>query len=149
MYVPWLYSIIFMHGLRGHPRGTWETSAAYDQSDDGREVKKNHGMRSIFGMKAKHLEVSFRPGEASTHPYEIEPKFDRTVLMTRAYFLEMMNPFQVLKQTGSIFLGVQMDQSCWLPAIKSLESNLRVLSWQQWVVYSLFQRGPFRNRKVY
>lgn len=48
------YSIIFIHGLRGHPKDTWATPAEYIQSGDG---KNNHGIRSFFRMNTKRSEV--------------------------------------------------------------------------------------------
>lgn len=58
-----------MHGLRGHPRETWETPAAHTESNDGR-AKKNHGIRSIFGTKTKNREVRHDKTIADSHGAE-------------------------------------------------------------------------------
>jgi hypothetical protein len=40
-------SIVFVHGLRGHPRGTWETTAG--ASHGSSEVtKKSKGLKYLF-----------------------------------------------------------------------------------------------------
>lgn len=44
------YSIVFVHGLRGHPRRTWETQAATagSASNDGNPLKKSKGPKTWF-----------------------------------------------------------------------------------------------------
>lgn len=42
------YSIVFIHGLRGHPRETWETPAAHTPPQDN---DQNLRMRSICWIK--------------------------------------------------------------------------------------------------
>ena len=50
--MPWSYSIIFVHGLKGHPRNTWEASSGGSQKDNTGSARKNHGfLSSIFGSK--------------------------------------------------------------------------------------------------
>jgi hypothetical protein len=40
-------SIVFVHGLRGHPRGTWEATASESHSNSD-TTKKPKGFRSLF-----------------------------------------------------------------------------------------------------
>jgi hypothetical protein len=40
-------SIVFVHGLRGHPRGTWETTAGTSHGSDD-TITKSKGLRSLF-----------------------------------------------------------------------------------------------------
>ncbi|KAF2174575.1 hypothetical protein K469DRAFT_614070, partial [Zopfia rhizophila CBS 207.26] len=44
-------SIIFVHGLRGHPRGTWETTPVA-RNEPSRDATKTHkGLKSLFKRK--------------------------------------------------------------------------------------------------
>ncbi|MCJ1427773.1 hypothetical protein MMC29_005678 [Sticta canariensis] len=67
---PPVVNIIFIHGLRGHPRETWENPAAHSQNDDGgtATAKKNHGFRAFFGTKRKQREAPH--DKASTRAQE-------------------------------------------------------------------------------
>lgn len=41
-------NIVFVHGLRGHPRGTWEAAASASHSSSSDTTKKLKGFRSLF-----------------------------------------------------------------------------------------------------
>ncbi|KAF7506253.1 hypothetical protein GJ744_012061 [Endocarpon pusillum] len=44
-------NVVFVHGLRGHPRGTWETTAgagASGSNGGSNSTKKSKGLRSLF-----------------------------------------------------------------------------------------------------
>lgn len=72
-----IYSIIFIHGLRGHPKETWATPAAGTQSSNGKAAKKHHGIRSFFTTNKKQPEVP--PDEASTHSHGTDSGSDQTI----------------------------------------------------------------------
>ncbi|KAF2715541.1 hypothetical protein K504DRAFT_396977 [Pleomassaria siparia CBS 279.74] len=43
-------NIIFVHGLRGHPRGTWSTAATV-RNDSSNTPRKHKGLKSLFKQK--------------------------------------------------------------------------------------------------
>ncbi|KAK1633204.1 hypothetical protein BDP81DRAFT_473894 [Colletotrichum phormii] len=56
-------SIILVHGLRGHPRHTWESGKIVNTNDDhGPTIKKRTGLRSFF--KSKRLTPDPSPSQA-------------------------------------------------------------------------------------
>ena len=44
-------SIIFVHGLRGHPRATWKSAPAAGTERNSDAIKKQKGFRSLFKRK--------------------------------------------------------------------------------------------------
>ena len=89
-----IVNIVFIHGLGGHPRETWETPAAHTQSDDGRRATKRHEICSIFGTKAKHREVVH--DEANAHSHGKEPRGGQTIFWIEDFLREEVPSARIL-----------------------------------------------------
>ncbi|KAF2468687.1 WD40 repeat-like protein [Lindgomyces ingoldianus] len=61
-----LLSIIFVHGLRGHPRGTWEATPVATSQPSSDATKKRRGVRSWFQQRAAAYPSSAEHANASS-----------------------------------------------------------------------------------
>ncbi|KAI4940646.1 hypothetical protein J4E91_011283 [Alternaria rosae] len=82
-------NIVFVHGLRGHPRGTWEAAAAATtttsaSNDSDTTAKKPKGLKSLFKRRtARSLSTSAEQAQPPFGPASLPPP--ATVFWPEAY----------------------------------------------------------------
>ncbi|KFY18132.1 hypothetical protein V492_00124 [Pseudogymnoascus sp. VKM F-4246] len=68
-------SIIFVHGLRGHPRGTWShrrsTSTTGRNEDTDTHTEKHKNIKTFFGLKKSTKETDGKRQTSTTSPSDI------------------------------------------------------------------------------
>jgi hypothetical protein len=62
---------VFVHGLRGHPRRTWEESADVSSNDEGSALSKRKTFRSLFKAKSSISTTSSKKSEESSAPRQV------------------------------------------------------------------------------
>ncbi|MCJ1307313.1 hypothetical protein MMC25_000959 [Agyrium rufum] len=58
-------SIVFVHGLRGHPRETWEDSRQGGNDGEGSATSKRNPLKSIFKSKSSPSTTNSQKGESN------------------------------------------------------------------------------------
>ncbi|OAL56153.1 hypothetical protein IQ07DRAFT_558137 [Pyrenochaeta sp. DS3sAY3a] len=69
------FNIVFVHGLRGHPRTTWEAATAAGATGGGSTsaVKKHSGLRALFRRPGRTPATDTEQTQAQHHPSSSSP----------------------------------------------------------------------------